>query len=100
MYLINPSLDDKLPTSRGHQLFKDFFEVLCDLFECSIDSFVFSLIECLDQLLDAPRTPIKVFSPLEQGISLLREVAVLFESLFVHVRKLFETLINSMQLFH
>lgn len=50
--LINSSLNNESASASWDKLLEDLFEVAGDLFERSLDSFIFALIKYLHQLFD------------------------------------------------
>ena len=64
------------------------------MLERTLNGLVFALVKNLDKFLNRLGRLVKVFSPLEKLIALLRETVVLLESLLVDVRKLLEAFID------
>jgi hypothetical protein len=97
--LINTSLDDETSSTRWHKFLENFLEIACYLFECAFYGLVLPLIENLHKFLDGGRRLVQIFSPIQQLIPLLGEIAVLFECLFVYMSELLQTFIDGLKFF-
>jgi hypothetical protein len=64
---------------------EDFGEGFGDLFEGALDSFVFALVEDVDEVFDGFAAAVELFLPGRQLVSLFREIFVLFEGFLVDV---------------
>jgi hypothetical protein len=97
--LINASLDDETSSTRWYKLLENLLEIACYLFECTFYGLVLPLIENLHEFLDGSRRLVQIFSPIQQLISLLGEVAVLFECLLVYMSEFLQTFVDGLKFF-
>lgn len=96
-HLVNPPLDDQPASARRHELLKHPLKIARDLLECALDRLVLPLVEDLDELLNRCGGRIKLSAPREELITLFREVGVLLESFFIHMREFFEPFVGVVQ---
>lgn len=97
-YRIDLLLHDQTARASRDQLLEDFLEVGGYLFECSFDSFVLPLVQVFDQLLNGLGRFVEFLASLEQLITLLCEVVVLFECFLVDMCELLERFVRLHQL--
>lgn len=90
-------LDNQPPTSRRHQLLKDFRKLPAHLLESPLDRLILPLIQHADQLLDALLRTIQLPAAVLQRLLLRREVVVLLKRLLVHVPVFLEGLVDFVQ---
>jgi len=92
--LIGLALDDQTATASGDQALKDGCEFLGYLLECSLDSFIFALIQDFNKVLNRRKTVIELLSSLRKTISLRGEAVILLKGLLVDTLVFLEGIID------
>lgn len=94
---ISSSLNHETATTGWDKSLENGSKLLGDLLESSFNSFVFTLIEYFNELLNGRLRIIELLSTLRQGIPLTGEGIVLLESFLVDMLVLLKSLIDLFQ---
>ena len=92
-----PALNDKPTMARRYKAFEDGSELLRHLLECSLNSFILTLIKMRNKFLDRLLRLVEFRTTLEQLILLVGKAVVLFESLLVDMLVFLERIVDFLE---
>jgi hypothetical protein len=97
--LISLSLDNETTTAGWDEALENGGEFLGNLLKCSLDGFIFTLVQDVDKFLDGALGGFELLATLGEGVTLLGKVVVLLEGLLINVLVFLQCLVDFLKTF-